>query len=396
MNERKIQDCVNKRLSGLSSSEARRMRIRAAIYAEKQEVQPMKRKMSLALALTIAAALLLATLAIAESLNLFKLFGESDRRYASVADQAARATANPVRVDAQNLGEATATIDGAYFDGLTLNIAFQVQQGFSCAEYAPSEEELRDMEATDAMPVVVEENQPGSDVLTAYNRALESGTPFGYRASSVYASDHTLTSDGIDIPPYSASSHYAADGSYCEMREFATPLPPEIAERDALELRIALYREEVIVYFDGQRCYSARTRSEAGTLTAIVPRTAGSTQAMSGAGEIRGASCEARAQVSPMAATVTLTSAVPFDQLLAAPPEGVDPSDVWVEAIAIDESGQVYRPHESLDPNQSSATLSFLGTGALPETLTLYLYRTWEGADAPDLDTLEGIAMTVQ
>ena len=71
IDEKDIQDRVNRRLSGLAASEQRRMRIRTAINAEREEAQPMKRTISKTLVFAIVAVMLMATVAIAEHFNLF-------------------------------------------------------------------------------------------------------------------------------------------------------------------------------------------------------------------------------------------------------------------------------------------------------------------------------------
>ena len=85
INEKDIQDRVNRRLSGLAASEQRRMRIRTAINAEREEAQPMKRTISKTLVFAIVAVMLIATVAIAEHFNLFNFFGAHDERKGELA-----------------------------------------------------------------------------------------------------------------------------------------------------------------------------------------------------------------------------------------------------------------------------------------------------------------------
>lgn len=379
LNEKDLQERVNRRLSGLCADERRRRRILAAVRQEAC-TRPVRR-LSPVLVCLLIVLLVTGSIALADHLNLFSLFGRGDERYAQVAPQAGLVTSSPVEIPGEAQDPAVAQIDSAFYDGLTLNLAFSIAQGAHYEPYIPDASELAVMEETAAMPVAIEHPQaPGAEVLSAYNQALENGTPCGYRARMIYASDHTLTDDGIDLPPYAASVTYTEDGACHEMREFESPLPDALGERDMLELHITLYQSVQTVYFDGQTCYSAIDRTEAGTLTATVPRTADTTLSMEGTTQIGGVSCTARAQVSPMAAVVTLSCEQPLETLLSPPPVSVDPMDAWVEVMAADEQGRVYRPEASYPLEQSEAVFTLLGVGELPETLTLYAGYLWEGA----------------
>lgn len=109
-----------------------------------------------------------------------------------VAPQAGLVTAPPVEIDGEAQELAVAQIDSAFYDGLTLNLAFSIAQGAHYEPYVPDASELAAMEETVAMPVAIEHPQaPGAEVLSAYNQALQSQTPYGYRAQVIYASDHT-------------------------------------------------------------------------------------------------------------------------------------------------------------------------------------------------------------
>ena len=97
-----------------------------------------------------------------------------------------------------------------------------------------------------------------------------------------------------------------------------------------------------------------------------------------------------------MAASVAVHCEAPVNTFLAAAPEGTDKHDMWVDVLAVDESGNKFRAQEAVMLDDSTSfTLPFLGTGTMPKTLTLYVYSMEEGIDDPDLATLDGIAMEV-
>ncbi len=396
-NKQNIQRHIDRRLSVLNASAARRARIKAAVEQERQGNKTMRHKKTIALMAAAVAALTLASLAVAESLNLFHLFGKDDARYEQVAEQAALATALPQSINDRQPGHVNALIDSAYWDGLTLSVAFKIEQGMRYEAYTPDEETLKKMTPADSMPVAIDENAPGSDVLTAYNSALTAGTPFGYRMCSVSASDHTATDDGIDIPPYASSSRYTKDGAYYELREFETPLPAALSGRETLSLAIKLYRNESFFYFDGQQAYALHDSGDAGKVTANIPLTQNAVVSLEGRGSIGGVPCKAAARVSKTAATLTVSVDAPFAAFLQAPPEGTDPSDAWTEVVLMDEKGRVYRPQGAFDAeNGTEGTVALLGTGELPERLRLYLYTTCESADTPDYAKMDGITLSLQ
>lgn len=387
---------VNRRLSGLNASAERRDRIRSAIYAHAQpeEVLPVKRKLTAAPVFALILVLLMASLAIADSLNLFNFFGRKDERYASVAPHAALTVSETARIEHPHLGKVTASIDSAYFDGLSLSLAYRIDHPCHVEEYTPTTEEVAAMQPDEPVIIALVGSEPGLAIYEAYNAAVSNGTPFGYRQYTVYPSDHTITDDGIDIPPSSAISDYDESGAYCEMREFATPVPAGLCSRDVLNVSITMYQQETAVWFDGQHCYISYDRSEVGRMDASVPLTKDAVQTMKGSGEINGVKCSAEARVSQMAASITVHCGAPLSSFLAAAPEGTDTHDSWAEVIAMDENGSRFRQQEGFGVDErSSFTLSFDGTGSVPETLNLYVYTAWEGMDEPDLAAMDSITL---
>lgn len=396
INEKDIQERVNRRLSGLAASEQRRMRIRTAINAEREEAQPMKRTISKTLVIAIVTVMLMATVAIAEHFNLFNFFGAHDERYNAVAPHATLTATEPALVAHPHLGEVKASIDSAYFDGLSLNLAYRIENHKHVEAFAPTPDELAAMQPDEPLIIALIGNEPGFEIYEAYNNAVTNGTPFGYRQYTVYPSDHTVTDDGVDIPPYSAMEDYDETGAYCEMREFESPLPAELNDRTELKVSIKMYQQETLVWFDGQNCYIKYDRSEVGHMDANIPLTKDAVQIMEGSGEINGVKCDATATVSKLVASVTVNCDAPINSFLGAAPEGTDEHDVWVEVIAVDENGNKFRPQEGIMLDGSTEfTLPFQGTGILPKTLTVYVYSMWEGIDNPDLTTLDGIVLTV-
>lgn len=356
----------------------------------------MKRTISKALVFAIVAVMLMATVAIAEHFNLFNFFGEQDERYNAVAPHATLTVTEPALVAHPYLGEVKASIDSAYFDGLSLNLAYRIDNHSHVEEFTPTADELTTMQPDESLIIALLGSDPGLEIYEAYNDAVTNGTPFGYRQYTVYPSDHTVTDDGVDIPPYSAMQDYDETGAYCEMREFEAPLPAELSDREELNVSIKLHQQETAVWFDGQNCYIKYDRSEVGKMDATIPLTKDAVRSMKGSGEINGVKCEATATVSQMVASITVNCETPINAFLAAAPEGTDKYDMWVEVIAVDENGNKFRPQEAIMLDDSTSfTLPFIGTGTLPKTLTVYVYSMWEGMEDPDISSLDGIALQI-
>ena len=158
-------------------------------------------------------------------------------------------------------------------------------------------------------------------------------------------------------------------------------------------MEIGLYQSVQTVYFDGTKCYTATQRSDAGTLTATVPRSSAATLKMAGTAQISGVTCSAEAEVSPMAAVISLRCEVPLETLLALPDGLADIQDAWLEIIATDEQGRLYRPDGTYPTGQTQVNLSLLGVGELPQTLTVYVYYAQEGESLAVPNTQKGITL---
>ena len=96
-------------------------------------------------------------------------------------------------------------------------------------------------------------------------RRRRDGEPFGIVQYAVHPSDHTLTDDGIDLPPSGERTLQGEDGALLSLREYEFPLRRRRRERETLNISIRLIESASYLYFDGDTCYSLPgTRREAG------------------------------------------------------------------------------------------------------------------------------------
>ncbi len=129
LNEKKVQQAIDRRLSGLAASEERKMRIRTAVHEQRREERPVTRKFPAMVAIALAI-MMMTSVAVAAGLGLFgQLAGSGpdiDRRLNAL--------------DAQSISinktftvqrGATLTIDQAYYDGTRVFISWTMK---NCAD----------------------------------------------------------------------------------------------------------------------------------------------------------------------------------------------------------------------------------------------------------------------
>lgn len=231
-------------------------------------------------------------------------------------------------------------------------------------------------------------------IMQEWQAAIEGGTPYGWRSVSVYPSDHVTTDDGTDIPPTSASDDLGKNGEYMEMRDFESPLPAELRNLDQITLNCALYYHDIVYYFDGHNFYrSSVARQNVGTIRAVVQRDPGMLRRFTGSAELNGVLTTLTAEVSPLAAVLTLNGTGTLADLMPAL-AGAD-ADTWLELSLRDEAGRSYLPRDGFGPDAAlPLTFSLDGSGALPESLTARLTVLSEGTDDSAAPSVE-IALTV-
>ena len=386
-----IRQSLDARLSGLQPSAARRARIREAVHACGQPKEPIpKKKLSIGLLLSILLLLTLGGVALAASLNAFDHFGRRDARYSSLAPKAAPAQTADAQLNDPILGQVSARFDSAYYDGLTLSAAIVIEHAAWIERYTPTAAELTQMEKLGDSPFgIAALDDEARAIMQEWQAAIESGTPYGWRSVSVYPSDHMTTDDGTDVPPSSASDDLGENGEYMEMRDFESPLPAELRNLEQITLNCALYYRDTVYYFDGHDFYrSSAARRNVGAIRAVVQRDPGMLRRFTGSAELNGIPITLTAEVSPLAAVLTLDGVGTLADLLPAL-AGAD-ADTWLELSLRDEAGRACLPRNGFGPDAAlPLTFSLDGTGVLPESLTACLTVQSEGADDPAAPSAE-------
>ena len=338
-----------------------------------REIQPMKKKMSvLALCAIIIISLALCG-AVAEVLgiNVFELFGQNDNRFKELAPKAVLNEEAPVTVTSPDLGEAVAGINSVYYDGQSLLVAYSIQNGRRVERFVPSEEMLLKMSLLDPRLGMMAESEEESLLMEEWIAAKESKTAMGIVRYSISPSDHTITDDGIDLPPSTENQMEGEENTVHYIREYENPLPDGARNLEYLDIRLRLYQSATYLYFDGKNTYTYSETMEFTPLQATVWRKDAEMRRFRGDGKYNGHPVSVEASVSAAAARVTITMDNGIFPALA--------EDTWYDLVLIDEFGTEYRTREGMGGNVNQMSVSFDGTGKLPGRLKLFILVGNEG-----------------
>ena len=338
-----------------------------------REIQPMKKKMSvLALCAIIIISLALCG-AVAEVLgiNVFELFGQNDHRFKELAPKAVLNEEAPVTVTSPDLGEAVAGINSVYYDGQSLLVAYSIQNGRRVERFVPSEEMLLKMSLLDPRLGMMAESEEESLLMEEWIAAKESKTAMGIVRYSISPSDHTITDDGIDLPPSTENQMEGEENTVHYIREYENPLPDGARNLEYLDIRLRLYQSATYLYFDGKNTYTYSETMEFTPLQATVWRKDAEMRRFRGEGKYNGHPVSVEASVSVAAARVTITMDNGIFPALA--------EDTWYDLVLIDEFGTEYRTREGMGGNVNQMSVSFDGTGKLPGRLKLFILVGNEG-----------------
>ena len=338
-----------------------------------REIQPMKKKMSvLALCAIIIISLALCG-AVAEVLgiNVFELFGQNDNRFKELAPKAVLNEEAPVTVTSPDLGEAVAGINSVYYDGQSLLVAYSIQNGRRVERFVPSEEMLLKMSLLDPRLGMMAESEEESLLMEEWIAAKESKTAMGIVRYSISPSDHTITDDGIDLPPSTENQMEGEENTVHYIREYENPLPDGARNLEYLDIRLRLYQSATYLYFDGKNTYTYAETMEFTPLQATVWREDAEMRRFRGEEKYNGHPVSVEASVSAAAARVTITMDNGIFPALA--------EDTWYDLVLIDEFGTEYRTREGMGGNVNQMSVSFDGTGKLPGRLKLFILVGNEG-----------------
>lgn len=338
-----------------------------------REIQPMKKKMSVLVLCAIIIISLALCVAVAEVLgiNVFELFGQNDNRFKELAPKAVLNEEAPVTVTSLDLGEAVASINSVYYDGQSLLVAYSIQNGRRVEKFVPSEEMLLKMSLLDPRLGMMAESEEESLLMEEWIAAKDSKTAMGIVRYSISPSDHTITDDGIDLPPSTENQMEGEENTVHYIREYENPLPDGARNLEYLNIRLRLYQSATYLYFDGKNTYTFSETMEFTPLQATVWREDAEMRRFRGEGKYNGNPVSVEASVSAADARVTITMDNGIFPALA--------EDTWYDLVLMDENGTEYRTREGMGGNVNQMSISFDGTGKLPDRLKLFILVGNEG-----------------
>lgn len=360
IDEREIRQAMDRRMSALEASAERRAAIRRRVGEEEPIV---RRKMTASVAFALALMLALTGAALAVGLsNLFEYFGRNDERLAVIADQATPATQQPGRVDSEKLGHSVGTIHNVYYDGQTLLVAYSMENTRRVEAYTPTEEQLKNAEKEQVAYIPEALNEEEERIIGEYAAKVKKGEPCGLAIYTVYAADHSYA-DGIDLGcEMTERENEGPDGVRYMLREYGTPLPEALRDRDFLTVSMTLREHITYLWFDGNATWAIRENPrETGSMTATVARTEAESMCFSGIGEYGGVEVRAKATLSAVRGELILTGTKAFPKL----EEGHYDFEIY------DGEGSRYRADSMSVNHPDEISISFYGNGALPEKLSV-------------------------
>ena len=366
--KRRMQNTLNQSLSGLKENPFLAQRV-----IEQAKGEPvMKKKISAAFILAMILLFLLAAAAIAEVLgiNVFEVFGKTNARYAELAPYTTVENTPEVSVNSVKLGQTSAAINSAYYDGTSLIVGYAIRNGSYMEEYIPDETLTAEMTQMDNNLVWMANNDEEGELIAAWMQARDEGRKAGLVRYSVGTSDHTETDDGIDIRPRTEETRTGEDGLEYTMREYEAPLTEELQNLDQLTVNIRLYRSEDYLYFDGKNTWTLQKTEPAGAMRAVVPKAGAQSTVYRGTGSYQGRKLNVSAAASASYAALSIRFDEPLPQL---------PEDHWYSFRLADETGTMLFENECWDDSAKEGTLTYEGTGKVPQKLILRIIEEHEG-----------------
>lgn len=379
MNEKKLMELIYQQRP--IPTQAFDQRISRQANRLVREIKPMKKKMS-ALALTTIIILALALFGVvAEMLgfNIFVLFGQKDDRLKELAPSATLNEVTPFTTTSLELGEVVAGINSVYYDGESLLVGYSIENGRHIEKFTPSENMLAKMNPVDSSLAIVAENEKEAEIMKEWIAAKEKGSPIGIAHHYLSLSDSTQTDRGVDLPPKSESHLEGEKGTNHYIREYESPLPSEAQDQEYLNIEIMLYKGASYLYFDGENAYAYFESTELEPIKATVWRADAELRNFSGGGVYDGKPISIKADVSAATARITVTMEGGEFPALA------EPYDSWYDVQLLDENSNSFRAEGAGEINGNQLTVSFEGTGKLPESLSLRLVVISEADDEETL-----------
>ncbi len=251
LNEKKIQQAIDRRLSGLSASDVRRSRIRAATQRDRREDAPVKRKLSVAVAIAFAV-MMMTSVAVAAGLGLFgEIAGmgpDYDRRL-NALDVTSTYINKTFNLTEDTEPPVELTVEQAHYDGARVFISYTLTGPISkvCTYTGAPETTEWDqvMEDTVAAEIYSSEDPAEQEML----KSLDGTEPRWGRSANYSVHDGLQLEDGTYLEIIGGDWIQQEDGSLVGWKECVVPAD---AAADELNVQIGTFLSDVVYYQEGR------------------------------------------------------------------------------------------------------------------------------------------------
>lgn len=378
MNDQRDKQFVQQSIdTGLSSMRGDPWLAQRVMAMGKGEAK-VKKKISFSIVLTGLIVLTIAAAAVAEiaGINVFELFGKEYTRYAKLAPYTVLDEVSEVSITGVELGDTTAAINSAYYDGQSLIIGYSIQNASRLEEFTPDEAFLAKMERSEDDVSWTASNETEAALIARLDRARAEGSAMGVVSYTVHAGIDVAAGDGIEIEPRTEETITGDDGMEYTIREFDSPLPEELQNLDQLTLEIPLYQIASYLYYDGEAFYMYSNVQPISAMKAIVWNSHVPTCVYRGSGEYDGIQLSATAHASAANAVLEIAFEKPLPE--------VPDLDHWYTFELADETGAALRENNGANGGEAEMRITYEGTGSLPQELRLTIRMESEGESGPD------------
>lgn len=279
MNEKDVRGALDRRLSALTASPARRERIRRAT---EKEAMPVKKVFRTALILALVAALTIGGAAVASStrgLNIFALFGRfGDPIYADISKHSTVYDDEPVWLDVDGLGRVEVSLTCSYFDGTRVELGCAMADRALVELYTPTDEEkamLKPREnphqALNQLNLESYQSPEFKAVQDACQAAVDAGEPCGYRYIRLDSAQYCLNAETEEKYDWTKRSMFYTDDMIFSLICHASLETPSDAPSMYITMPFRLM--ESLYWFDGETWYYHVNSSIIHEQTILVTRT---------------------------------------------------------------------------------------------------------------------------
>lgn len=279
MNEKDIRGALDRRLSALEASPARRERIRRAT---EKEVRPVKKVFRTALILALMAALTIGGAAVASStrgLNVFALFGRfGDPIYADISEHSTIYNDEPVWLDVDGLGRVEVSLTCSYFDGTRVELGCAMADRALVELYTPTEEDKALLKprpepqySLNQLTIESLQNPEFKAVQDACQAAVDAGEPCGYRYIRLDSEQYCLNAETGEKHGWTERSFFYTDEGIFSLICHAPLETPSDAQ--SMRITVPFRLMESFYWFDGETWYYHVNSSIIHEQTILVTRT---------------------------------------------------------------------------------------------------------------------------